>query len=200
MKERILSCLIGYIFGCFLSSVFIAGKLTGRDPYDYGSGNPGMANVMAHEGRSIGLAVLLGDLLKTGIACAVAMKLFKVDIGRISVLYAGFGTTLGHNFPFWHSFKGGKGVASTCTAIVLFSPLWGTVSCLAGAAAVLTTGYLALGGVLIPLIFIFPAFLVYGKEAGIIAVILFVIMCLRHKAGMLRVFRHEEKRVRLFKK
>ena len=101
---------------------------------------------------------------------------------------------LGHNFPVWRRFCGGKGVAVTCAAIVLVSPLWGAVSCLAGLAAVLLSGYLPLGAVLIPCLFIFPAFAVHGVEPGILSAVLAILMVIRHIHGLERIASHTEKK------
>lgn len=64
----------------------------------------------------------------------------------LSGLWAGLGAVLGHNFPLWRGFRGGKGVAVTCAALILFSPLWGTAACLSGLAVTLLSGCAPGGG------------------------------------------------------
>ena len=198
MNARVLSLLIGYCLGNFLTAYFVVGKITGKNPFEYGSGNPGMANVMANLGRGYGFMVLAGDILKTVLACVLSAVFFMEAIGRICILYAGLGVTLGHNFSFWHSLKGGKGVATTCSAIVLFSPDFGMLANIVGGLVVLFTGYLPLAGVVIPLIYVFPAFYFYGKEAGILALVLLGLMIWAHHHGLLRIIRGEEKKIKLF--
>lgn len=198
MNARVLSLVIGYVLGNFLTAYFVVGKITGKNPFEYGSGNPGMANVMANLGKSYGFMVLAGDILKTVLACVLSAVFFMNGIGRICILYAGLGVTFGHNFPCWHSLKGGKGVATTCSAIVLFSPDFGMLSNIIGGLVVLFTGYLPLAGVIIPLIYVFPAFYFYGTEAGILSLILLGLMIFAHRHGLMRVFRGQEKKIRLF--
>ena len=106
----------------------------------------------------------------------------------------GWGAVLGHNFPFWRGFRGGKGVAVTCAALILFSPLWGTAACVAGLAVTLLSGWLPLGAVVIPALFVPPAFLCRGREAGLLALILALIMLSRHIRGLGRILRGEEER------
>ena len=151
MKERIFCLLIGYLFGCFMTAEIVVRRLTGKSARELGtSGNPGMANVMANLGFKAGITVLIGDLAKTVAASAVSFLLFGEDIGRMSLLYAGLGATIGHDFPFWMKFRGGKGVASSSVAFVIFDPFWGLIANIAGMLVVFATRYLCIGGVVIP--------------------------------------------------
>lgn len=166
MKRALICLAVGYGCGCVLFAA-IAGRCRGVSIFEAGSGNPGMANAMRCFGFSTGMAVLAGDILKTVAACLLTALLF----GR-SAAVAGLtalGAVLGHNFPFWHRFKGGKGVAVTCSGVVLMLPGWGFAALIAGAAAVILTRYLCVGAVVIPAVFIVPAALTAGPAAGWIA-------------------------------
>ena len=110
MKERILSLLIGYVLGSILTAEIIVRRKTGRPASEFGSGNPGMANIMRVFGFRAGIAVLAGDLLKTAAAALLSCFLFP-EQGQILVLYAGLGAVTGHNWPLWNRLKGGKGVS-----------------------------------------------------------------------------------------
>ena len=137
--------------------------------------------------------VLAGDIAKTALAFGLCRALFPA-LGGLSGLWAGLGAVLGHNFPLWRGFRGGKGVAVTCAALILFSPLWGTAACLSGLAVTLLSGWLPLGAVVIPALFVPPAFLCHGREAGLLALILALIMLSRHIRGLGRILRGEEER------
>jgi glycerol-3-phosphate acyltransferase PlsY len=193
MKERILSLLIGYILGSVLTAEIIVRGKTGRPASEFGSGNPGMANVMRVFGFRTGIAVLAGDLLKTVAASLLSCLLFPSQ-GQILVLYAGLGAVIGHNWPLWNRLKGGKGVAVSCMAIFLFSPLWGLIADAAGMLVVLFTGYLPLGAVVITTLYAVFAILFLGREAAVLSVILALIMFQRHYPGLVRVMRGEERR------
>lgn len=180
MAYRSISFLIGYVFGSILTAEIVVRKKTGKSVSEYGTGNPGMANVMHIFGFRAGAAVLAGDLLKTLAACAVVYFFFNGMHERILVLYAGLGATVGHNFPAWRKFRGGKGVSATCNALFLFSPLCGLLSSIAGLITVLLTKYLCIGAVVIPLVFCIPAFVLYGSEAGILSCVFTLIMAVEH--------------------
>ena len=190
----VICTVIGYLCGCFLTAELAARLAEGKSASEIGSGNPGMANIMANLGKKAGFFVLAGDVGKTLIAFGVSWLLAGGLLGRETFLWAGLGVVLGHNFPFWKKFRGGKGVAVTCTWLIFFMPVWGTVSCLAGGAVVLATGYLPLGAVLIPLLGTCFAFFLQGIMAGIFFLLSFLLMLSRHYRGLLRIVRGTEER------
>ena len=191
--ERGLCLLIGYLCGCYLTAETVARRYTGQSAAQLGSGNPGMTNIAGAVGKTKGAVVLLGDIAKTILAWILCRTLFP-SLGALSALWAGFGAVLGHNFPFWKKFKGGKGVTVTCACLILYAPGWGTLACLAGLAVTLLTGYLPVGAVLIPALFVPAAFVLAGAEAGVLAVLLALVMLSRHRRGLGRVLRGEEPR------
>lgn len=193
--ERGICILLGYLCGNFLTGELVARLKTGRGADALGTGNPGMANIGGSLGAGWGLLVLAGDILKTAAASFSCRALFP-SLGFLAALYGGLGATLGHNFPLWKKFRGGKGVACTCSALVFTSPVWGVASCLAGLGVVLSTGYLALGAVVIPAVFIPLAFWRIGPEAGVLALVLTALMILRNLHGLARIARGEEKKFR----
>ena len=148
-----MSILIGYFCGCFLTAELVAKHFAGKKASELGdTGNPGMANIMASLGFLPGIITLAGDLGKCIAAGLRSDALFK-KAGWIVVLYAGLGCTLGHDFPFWRKFRGGKGVATTSMAIVLYAFWPGLAANLAGMLVVFATKYLCIGGPVIPLVF-----------------------------------------------
>ena len=209
MGEKALCLLIGYLFGCILTAELIVKHKTGKSVSEFGTGNPGMANVMRIFGFKTGAAVLAGDLIKTVAAVLICCLLFGRSsvlpsgkpLGQPAVLWAGLGATLGHNWPVWRRLKGGKGVAVTCMTIFLFSPLWGLVSDVAGMLVVFRTGYLPLGAVVITTLFTVFSGIFYGMEAFIPALVLALIMLSRHYTGLIRSFKGtEEKNAQYLKK
>ncbi|WP_130868644.1 glycerol-3-phosphate acyltransferase [Intestinimonas massiliensis (ex Afouda et al. 2020)] len=192
--ERILCLGIGYAFGCFLTGELVARRRTGESAARLGTGNPGMANVAHELGLRWGLLVLLGDIAKTALACLACALLAGEHLGRLALLWACLGVVLGHNFPFWRRFQGGKGVAVTCAGLILYSPLWGTAACLTGLGVTVITGWLPLGAVVIPAVFLPLAILFHSWEAGALALVLTVLMVSRHYHGLGRIMRGEEPR------
>ena len=190
----VICTVIGYLCGCFLTAELAARLAEGKSASEIGSGNPGMANIMANLGKKAGFFVLAGDVGKTLIAFGVSWLLAGGLLGRETFLWAGLGVVLGHNFPFWKKFRGGKGVAVTCTWLIFFMPVWGTVSCIAGGAVVLATGYLPLGAVLIPLLGTCFAFFSQGIMTGIFFLLSLLLKLSRHYRGLLRIVRGTEER------
>lgn len=120
--ERLVCLAIGYVCGLFQTSYFI-GKMHKTDIREHGSGNAGTTNALRTFGKKAGALTLLGDLLKCVIAIWIAKILFKDNYGEILPLlslYAAAGCILGHNFPFYLKFRGGKGVAASVGMILAF--------------------------------------------------------------------------------
>lgn len=192
--ERLWCALTGYLFGSFLTADLLVFCRTGAKRAA-GFGNPGMANISARLGAKSGLLVLLGDILKTVAACALCRLWLFPQMGRMAVLYAGFGAVIGHCWPVWNGFHGGKGVAVTGAASILFSPPVGIASYLLGASAMLATGYLAVGSAVIAVSFpLLTALSGLGWEAAAVAAATGGVMLLRHRENFARLRAGEERR------
>lgn len=109
--EYILSILIGYLFGNFQTAYIAVKAMYKTDIRQVGSKNAGTMNVYLNYGAELALIVLLFDMMKTvlsGVICSVLVS----SIGSVNALaLACLGASIGHEFPFWLSFKGGKGIA-----------------------------------------------------------------------------------------
>ena len=117
---RIICIIIGYACGLLETGV-IYGKIKGVDIRKYGSKNLGMTNALRVLGPKAGIIVFIGDFCKSFIPCVLVRLIFMSaypDTFLIYVLYTGFGAVLGHVFPFYLGFKGGKGVATIGGMIV----------------------------------------------------------------------------------
>lgn len=122
MIERIICLAVGYVLGLFNTS-YIYGRMHGIDIREHGSGNAGTTNALRTLGKKAGTLTLLGDCLKCVIAVLIARFVFSSHGGTdLSVLelYAGAGCILGHNFPFYMKFKGGKGIAASVGLLLAF--------------------------------------------------------------------------------
>lgn len=172
MLARILSMLIGYCFGCVLTGEIAARKFAGKSASKIGeTGNPGMANIMINLGFVPGIITLLGDIVKCLLAMTISILLFK-STGWIVVMYAGLGCTLGHDFPFWRRFKGGKGVATSSTVIIIYSFFLGVLANIAGMLVAIFTKYLNIAAPVIPVFFTVFMFIRGDVEAGILSLVL----------------------------
>lgn len=147
MLSRIVCLVIGYLCGCVLTAEIVARKFAGRSIFHLGDGNPGMANVGHELGTPAAIACLAGDILKTLLPVLVLNRVFG-QLGWATVTaWTGLGATLGHMFPFWHGLRGGKGVTTISSTIILMNPLWGILSGVVGVVTIILSGYLSVAAV-----------------------------------------------------
>ncbi|MEE8704282.1 MAG: glycerol-3-phosphate acyltransferase [Olsenella sp.] len=181
--EVLVCLLVGYACGNLLTAEIVARRELGRSAFDVGVGNPGMAN-MGHElGLRAAALTLAGDLGKVVVATVVCSLAFP-QLGSAAAAWAGLGCTLGHNFPAWHRFRGGKGVATTCATIVLASPGWGIASLLVGLAAVVLSGYLCVGAIAIAASYALLMLLAGDLAHAVVALALLALMVLAHGSAV----------------
>ena len=148
---RIISLVIGYAFGLFQTG-YIYGRTKGIDIRKEGSGNAGTTNSLRVLGKKAGAITFLGDLFKAIFSVLLVKLIFQntyPDFVKVLELYAGFGTVLGHNCPFYLQFKGGKGIACTSGMILAVLPISAPVSLVLFIAAVAITRYVSLGSILV---------------------------------------------------
>ena len=152
---RILLLIIGYFIGN-TETGYIFGKIHKMDIRNYGSGNAGATNTLRVLGAKAGLVVFLGDFCKSLIPCLVVRFIFRdnVSLSYIYMLYIGLGVVLGHNFPFYLGFKGGKGVASTAGIIMALDIRIAVVCLIVFIITVAITRYVSLGSIFVMIILI----------------------------------------------
>ncbi len=198
----------------------IYGRLKGVDIRKHGSGNLGMTNALRVLGPKAGLVVFIGDLLKAFIPCLIVNIIFRniyPDTYMIYVLYTGLGAVLGHNFPFYLHFKGGKGISSSAGAIMgLLNPWMMLILLVLFIIVVLITHYVSVGSIflMIGYVVVFVAFalndmLCFDRsipesnsamiEGIVLSVLLAALAIFRHKANIGRLMRHEENKLSFHK-
>lgn len=210
---RLAALLIGYVFGLF-QTAYIYGKMHGIDIRNHGSGNAGTTNTLRVLGTKAGLIVFAGDVIKCMLAILAVRLLFGKSHSEISYLlemYAGAGAILGHNFPFYLNFKGGKGIAATAGIIFSFHPYLIPVAVILFFAAFLTTHYVSLGSLLVYAGFMTEIVILgqngtFGMSQGaltemyIVAAFLTVMAYWKHRENIKRLLKGEERKTYLFKK
>lgn len=214
---RLLCVLIGYAFGLF-QTAFILGKIKGIDIRTVGSGNAGTTNTLRVLGTKAGIIVFAGDCIKCVLASVLCTLIFSGNHPEslyLIKLYAGLGAILGHNFPFYLKFKGGKGIA--CTAGMIFSfDLWFSIVGLTIFFGLFyITHYVSLGSLMMyPYILVMEIILgingyFYNKcgcttpiliEMCCVTVILLLLTTFMHRANIKRLFSHTERKTYLSKK
>lgn len=188
------SLITGYLIGN-ISFAYYSGRIFGGfDIRERGSGNAGATNVIRVLGWKIGIGVFVLDALKGLAAVALGGALG----GEVGITLAAFGVILGHDFPVFLNFRGGKGIASTTGIFLYLFPLPAVGAILLFVFIVLLTRWVSLGS----LVFV-SSMLVYvlisGQPAAYaaLAIGLVVFAFLRHSANIQRILRGEENRLSL---
>ncbi|NMB32804.1 MAG: glycerol-3-phosphate 1-O-acyltransferase PlsY [Clostridium sp.] len=199
--------LLGYLIGSANTSLII-GRFYGTDVRRCGSGNAGMTNTLRTLGKLPALLVIIGDLLKGVLACAagyfVIMNIFNLQnlheqrafIGQLGVLSGGIGAILGHNWPLYFGFRGGKGVLTTFAVILFVAPMYGLILLALFLLIVALTRYISLGSVVASLAFPFLVVL-KGNSAEFIVFAFFVafLVIVRHRTNIVRLIRGNESKL-----
>jgi len=151
MIELVILLLTSYITGSFPTSIVITRVIKKIDIREHGSGNAGATNVFRVLGWKYALFVLAFDIFKGWLPTAVyATIIFQQlpvpDQGLVQIL-CGFAAVLGHIFPIFTGFKGGKGVGSLIGVLLALFPLVFPFCLLIGVAVITTTGYVSLGSI-----------------------------------------------------
>ena len=211
---RIACLLIGYVFGLFQTAYFY-GKAHGIDIRQHGSGNAGTTNTLRVLGTKAGLIVFAGDCLKCIAAVALVRLIFGSiyhDIIYLLCLYTGAGAILGHNYPFYLNFKGGKGIAATAGMVISFHPYFVLTGLLLFFIPFFTTHYVSLGsllvyaGLMIQLVIFgqtgFFAEMSQGQliEMYIVFGCLLVLAYWKHRENIVRLVQGKERKTYLLKK
>ncbi|MCD7709384.1 MAG: glycerol-3-phosphate 1-O-acyltransferase PlsY [Clostridiales bacterium] len=161
---RIISLVVGYAFGLF-QTAYIYGRSKGVDIRKEGSGNAGTTNSMRVFGMRAGILTFLGDFCKTILAVIVIRLIFGhtyPDIVKVLELYAAFGSVLGHNFPFYLGFKGGKGIACTAGMILVVGTLTAPICLVRFIVVVALSRYVSLGSILVVIAYLVQT-IIFGQ-------------------------------------
>lgn len=212
--ERLICLVIGYAFG-LIQTGYLYGKTQNLDIRKYGSGNAGTTNVLRTLGWKAGIITFLGDCFKCILAVVLVHLIFgtsQKEILPVLVMYTGMGAVLGHNYPFYMNFKGGKGIAVTAGLIASTTNVWIVLICAAvfiGIVAV--TRYVSLGSLTVVIVYLICV-VVYGQNGGFlvsgsylyeiygVAFLLVVSAFYKHKANIGRLLKGTENKLTVGKK
>ena len=212
MTERLISLLIGYVFGLFQTS-YIIGKLHKTDIREHGSGNAGTTNALRTFGKKAGAMTLLGDCLKCVLAIVTVRLIFgnhASDVLPLLAIYSAAGCVLGHNFPVYLGFRGGKGIAASVGFLIAFDWRLFVICAVVFFALFFLTHYVSLCSLSAYLIALI-ALIVRGEHGGYgmdrahtleMYVVMVFLTCLafwRHRANIVRLVHGKESKVFLGK-
>ena len=205
--KLIIVIVLSYLFGNVNFAILIS-KLKKRDIRTLGSGNPGTMNMLRNFGIGIGLLTLALDALKGALPCIMGWLVcgdtWSFHGDKIGLYVGGLSAIVGHIFPAFYKFKGGKGVATSVGVCLVINPIVTLISFVIGVVFLI---FFKIGSITSFIIISFPialnAFRVMSEGGSIaIAVLLFVMFCLTlfaHTKNIFKLFSGNERQVVLFK-
>jgi len=190
--------LIPYLLGSINTAILVSKHFYHDDIRNYGSGNAGFTNVMRTYGKKAAIITFAGDILKTLAAILIGWCVF----GYLTAYIAGFACFLGHIFPVFYNFKGGKGVL--CMATIMLMLDWRIFCTLlvVFVGIVMATKYISAGSVICAMMF--PLMLNRMNNTGIymiefVAIAIAVIVVIKHRENLKRIFNGTESKFKIKK-
>jgi glycerol-3-phosphate acyltransferase PlsY len=197
--KAVLVAAVGYLLGSANSSL-IVGKFYGVDIRTMGSGNAGTTNTLRNLGKTAAFFVIIGDVLKGVIACLAGLYIIgNVEgMGKLGVMLGGVSAVIGHNWPVYFGFKGGKGILTSFSVVLMMDWKIGLMLFGVFLITVAATRYVSLGSVLasalfpvvaaIPVFHKSPAFIIFALVISFLAII-------RHRSNIERIFAGSESKL-----
>lgn len=197
--KNLIVLIAAYLLGSINTSIIVSKIMIGDDIRNHGSGNAGATNTLRTVGKKGAVLVVVGDILKTIIAIYIGKFILNFD--QNAVFIAGLGTVLGHNFPLYFKFKGGKGIVVSTTAMFFADPVIGLIVFVVAISIMAISKYVSLGSVLGAVLFVVCAFIFKSQNTDFIvfAMMLALLAIYMHKSNIVRLFNGTENKLN-FKK
>ena len=182
---------LGYLMGSIPFGLLLTRMAGHGDLRSIGSGNIGATNVLRTGNKKLAAATLLLDALKATIAAVIAQAVFGQNAGLI----AGFAAFIGHLFPIWLGFKGGKGVATYIGTLLGVAPLMVLVFAAVWLAVAFVSRYSSLSALVATLVIPVALWILGTPEAALVTAVMTAISYWRHKANIERLIAGTESRI-----
>lgn len=190
----IISIIIAYLIGSLSSSIILA-KITGQsDPRTQGSGNAGATNVLRTQGKKQAIIVLAGDIIKGVVAVLIG---YCLKVSSIALGFVGLAAILGHIFPLFFEFKGGKGVATGLGVICTLSPITGLIALIGWIITAAITRYASLASLVAAAIAPLATFFVGNLHQTLPLFLIAVAIFWKHHANIQRLRNGTESKINL---
>ncbi len=203
----VLATIAAYLLGSIPTSVWIGKIFYGIDIREHGSGNAGTTNTFRILGKKAGIPVFIFDVFKAYLSASLVIFFPYLIEGtpryvNLQLLFGGI-AVVGHIFPIYVKFKGGKGVASLLGVVFAITPIPALVAFGIFIIVLLTTKYVSLSSMIAGLSF--PIMIILVLKTTIVSLMFFsvllsVLLLLTHKKNIERLIRREENKAYLFKK
>ena len=190
----ILTCIIGYLLGSVSGGIITSRLANGPDLHTVGSKSTGASNVQRTMGWKFGIITFLIDGLKGIIACLIA---WLITVSHFASLLAGLFCVIGHNWPVFFHFRGGKGVATTGGVMLYCFPVPALICIALTVAVIALFRYISVGSMLLVTVFFILSFFFSGPNTCVIVwAFLLMVMCIaRHHANISRLIHGTENKL-----
>ncbi|MFY9214043.1 MAG: glycerol-3-phosphate acyltransferase [Tissierellaceae bacterium] len=196
MERYLIVITLGYIFGCLQWSYILGKLLKKQDIRNLGGGNAGASNTVTVFGWKMGVAVGLLDILKAIISIIIIRYILK-STDMFELYLNGTSVVLGHNYPFFMGFKGGKGTASTVGMMLAINYKLGLLGILVIFLVTVLSDYIALGTMALVSFFVIATlYLGYGPQCLVLAIFLALLSAYKHLPNMKRILARQESGLR----
>ena len=187
--------LIGYLFGCFQTSYFISKIIINKDIRNLGSGNAGASNITSEMGWKYGILTAILDILKAYASVYIVSVVFINSFNQLDLMViAGSSSVIGHIFPFFMKFKGGKGIACYIGMLLALDFNFGILSILAIILITIVTDYVSIGSIL--LYITIPLLIYFSDNYSIIiilcSIVLSIVGIIKHWINIKRIINKTE--------
>lgn len=199
-----LLILIAYLFGSIPTAVWIGKSFYGIDVREFGSGNAGATNTFRVLGRKAGIPVLIIDIVKGTLAVALSyLSSFKFGSYEFINLQLGLGVAalLGHIFPVFAGFRGGKGVATILGIVICILPLSCCLSLITFLIVLILTRIVSLSSMIAGITFPIFLNLVLGNTDPILtafSIVVAALLIITHRKNIVRLMNKQESKINLF--
>jgi glycerol-3-phosphate acyltransferase PlsY len=195
----IVVAVTGYLSGCVSTGILVSNR-SGVNIRNVGSHNTGASNVLRVLGLKKGLVTFIGDFVKATLACWIGSLLLPgatFGIAGFGTMLGGLCAILGHNWPVFFGFKGGKGVACSSAVIFFVNPLWGIISIAVCVCVIAITKYISLGSMVMLLCYMVLMMVTHAGQWAIyvFTAALFVLVVIRHRTNIGRLIKGTESKI-----
>ena len=203
----VLIAVISYLIGSISFSIIFSKKMAGIDVRTKGSGNAGTTNVLRSVGKKAALYTLICDILKGVVAIGIALaigQIFNADNKALFVQIAGIAVVVGHTFPIFFGFKGGKGVATSLGVLIMTNWMIGLICLAVGITLICLTKMVSVGSCVVAIVFSVLAYFIkdhyiamQGSGYFIYSVVMAVMVLFNHRSNLVRIAQGKENKISL---
>ncbi len=195
LVKNLIVLILAYLLGSISTSIIVSKIMIGDDIRNHGSGNAGATNTLRTVGKLGAILVILGDCLKAILAILIAKAI--TQNANVAIYIAGIGAVLGHNFPLYFNFKGGKGIVVSTVAILFADPTIGSIVVVIAILIMAISRYVSLGSILGAVLFVLLSLIFKTQNSEFIAFafILAILAIYMHKSNIKRLLSGTESKL-----